>query len=374
MLKMKMQFTFTGTVGVGEYLINYSTTEALAPFPAHQMFNTIQSTINNNTVNLNCRDVINAIIRSNDIRELQAYNGLTPVAFDTYQKYSDAVFAVNNPLGGYTNIADNDLQPRGAFYVDSITGNSIGTTGNLDKSVVLTVTVTEPLLVSPFIFAHPLSNGQGIYGVQNMNFTFNLASNASRAFRTARNLITSANLTAVDEATLLLNFISGHPSDLLPAKNVVPFYELPRYISPVGAIAQGATETFQSPNLQLNMIPDKLIIFVRKALASQTTNDPDWFLPIEGISINWNNQSGILSSASRQDLYRYSREAGYNGTWAEFSGRALRNAPGGGSPLTIPTTGSMLMLEYGKHIQISEDWYAPKFFGQKSINPIEISI
>jgi len=192
----------------------------------------------------------------------------------------------------------------------------------------------------------------------------NLASNANRAFRSANNFNQSAVLEEVASATLLLNFLTAHPQDLLPARNVVPYYELPRYISPGSQpLANNSTVTLVSPNFQLNQVPDKLIIFVRKTLAQQTIRDADAFFPIENISINWNNQSGLLSSASKEDLYRYSREAGSNQHYNEFVGKAQRAQPGGGNPLTVATTGSMLMLNFGEHIQLSEAWYAPGSIG-----------
>lgn len=226
MLRMDFELTLTGTVNAGQYLVNYGTADALAPFPAHQLFQTIQATINNNTVNMNCQDVINAIIRSNDIRELQAFNGLTPVAFDTYYRYGDAVLANNNPNGSYVVQSDNDLAPRGAFYVEpaTITGNTVGTGAGQARTVVIKFSVVEPLLISPFIFADPKANNQGCYGIQNLNFVMNLASNAHRAFRSANPYITNAVVSAVDKAELIFNFLTGHPSDMLPARNVVPFF------------------------------------------------------------------------------------------------------------------------------------------------------
>ena len=379
MLRMDFTLSFTGTVGVGQYLLNIGSADALAPFPCHQLFTTLQATINNNTVNINCQDVINVILRSNDSRELSAYNSLTPTAFDTYYKYSDAVLANNNPNGSYVIQSDSDLPPRGAYYIDpaNITGNTIGASGSLDKTVTIKVSVVEPLLISPFIFADPKSNTQGFYGVTNLNIVANLAANAHRAFRSANSYITNATVASIEKAELIFNFLTGHPSDMLPSRNCVPYYELPRYQSPVGiAVPSGGAGSIpiESPNFQLNQIPDKLFIFVRKVLSSQKVQDADAFLPIKGISINWNNNAGILSSATPYDLYRFSREAGYNGTWNEFNGQALRNNPAGGNPIEIATSGSMLMLDFGRHIQITEDWYAPKFFGLKSINPIEISI
>jgi len=185
-----------------------------------QSFSTVQSTINNNTTNVNMQDVINAILRSNDQRELMAFNGTTPTAFDTYQKYSDAVLANNNPLGSFTNVADNDLVPRGAFYVSDISGNTVGD-GTL-KTVTVTFETAEPLLVSPWLFADPKSNAQAIYGVTNLNFTFNIGS-MNRIWRTASNYNDYVvALSSVEESELIFTFLTPHASDLMSARNCVP--------------------------------------------------------------------------------------------------------------------------------------------------------
>jgi hypothetical protein len=116
-------------------------------------------------------------------------------------------------------------------------------------------------------------------------------------------------------------------------------------------------------------VPDKLIIMVRKRMGTQTISDPDSCYPITGISINWNNSSGILSSATVQDLYRYSRDAGSNQNFQEFSGSAFVRVDGSGAVASsqngksIKTSGSFLMLDFGKAIQLSDDYYAPGSLG-----------
>ena len=52
-------------------------------------------------------------------------------------------------------------------------------------TIYVDVQVTEPILMSPFIFGSP-QNHQGFYGIANMTFQMNLASNANRAWRSVR--------------------------------------------------------------------------------------------------------------------------------------------------------------------------------------------
>jgi hypothetical protein len=108
-----------------------------------------------------------------------------------------------------------------------------------------------------------------------------------------------------------------------------------------------------------------LIIQVRNPLGSTAWGQPDSFLCIAGVSINFNNQSGILSSATQQDLFRYSVENGSNQSYSEWIGAA--NVPDNvsGCGRRIATSGSLLILEFGKDIQLTESYYASKFWTQK---------
>ncbi len=107
---------------------------------------------------------------------------------------------------------------------------------------------------------------------------------------------------------------------MLDPKNVVPFYEFPVYrtsgdltlparVNYGQAHAQGsspelAKTTLQSTDLQLSGMPDKLIIFARKHVADLRCNDTDLYSIITNISINFNNQAGLLSSMSQEQLFR----------------------------------------------------------------------
>jgi hypothetical protein len=124
-----------------------------------------------------------------------------------------------------------------------------------------------------------------------------------------------------------------------------------------------AITQLSTSSLQLNQIPDKLIIQVRNPLQNTAWGQPDAFLCIKGISVNFNNQSGILASATQQDLYRYSVENGYNGSWQEFSGFSTVPDPTTGFARKIPASGSLLILEFGKDIQLTEDYYSAGSLG-----------
>jgi hypothetical protein len=374
-----VRLSIVGTPAVGQFNVNYGITDALAPFPLHQLVSVMTAQVNNNSVSLNVRDVIASLLRFHDRRELARYNATTPTAFDIYQKYSDGVGANNNPLGAFQNASDNDLVSRGSWVLDYIGENADFTTapnvqtlgdGATAKTTYVQFTVAEPLLISPFLSADPKANSQGIYGVQNMNFQFSMG-DATRVWRTASAWAKTVSVVSYTNSQLLFNFLSPHPSQLLASRNVVPYAEFPRYITAFStSLTSGSSATFRSSTIQLNVIPDKLILFVRKPIGSQTSADTDSFLtlsPSNPVSISFNNVSGILSSASLQDLYRYSIEGGSNQSWYEFSGYGnLANAiTGCGSKK--PLSGSLLVLEFGKDIPLQEQYYAPGSLGSFSL-------
>jgi hypothetical protein len=351
------------------------------------------ATINNNSVSINIRDVLPALLRFHDRRELQRYNGMTPVMPDLLASYPAGVGALLNSLGSWANAADNDLLPRGSWVLDGISTTLASgalpspctlPTAGYTGDVYAQFTVSEPLLLSPFIWCDPKSNNQAMYGVQNMNFVFNLG-DTSRVWRTANLVNTSlapqgncyisaSSIQSISNSKLIFNFLTPHPSDLFSARNVVPYWEAPRFITQPGqsflAFTPSASMTAKpdshlvsTSSLQLNQIPDKLIIQVRNPLANCVAGSPDAFLGISSISINFNNQSGILASATPNDLWRYSVENGSNQSWLEFSGFANVADPVTGTGKKIPSSGSLLILEFGKDIQLTEDYYASGSLG-----------
>lgn len=274
--------------------------------------------------------------------------------------------------------------------------------------------------MSPFVFGSP-ENKAGFYGITNMNFQMNLASNANRAWRSVDfinpngGFITkSAFLEKVTSSSLSFTFLTGHPTDKLPSRNIVPYYELPVYRTTgsksiaARTLLSDATGAFQaapsisiaSNNLQLNMIPDKLIIFCRRTLNAVDTTYPDAFLSITGVNVNFNNNAGLLSSMTQPQLYKASVASGLkNMSWDEFCGSTIsvadanlasdnsESASGfggvgaytvksGASVATtpgfqlIPTVGSVVVLNFAEVLQLTEDYYAPGSLGSFNLQLI----
>lgn len=373
-------------VAVGDYAFNYGQLDALQAFPLASIMTTAQATINNTTVSLSLQDILPSLLRMTDERDLMHWNGATPNMPDknflTYD--AQAGDATNsNVLGSILNASyDTTLLPRGShpckiviehyeadgtYIDDSAKSAAVDDTWKISVQTI----VTEPIFLSPFIFGKPTHNCQGLLGVNNMSFSFNIDSSLKRLWSATTkggdytltpgvsprggtanpNLFTNTTMVGLisqpSTPTLLLKFLSSQPSQMIKSKNVVPYMDYPRFLTGsanTGSITSLGTATLTASNVQLNQIPDLIIINVRKPMSSQGPHDSSSFFKINSISVNLNNQSGLLSSASPVDLWRMSVRNGSNQSWTEFSGCANSNTASGAGELTY-TSGSLLIID-----------------------------
>ncbi len=366
-------FTFrvtkSGIADGTQNVFDFSKQDALGPFPLNFSFNTLTSQINNSSVTMNSKDILPFLVRMNDADRLYKYHAYTPVLPDQeYLKYSDAQDRDNNPLADGSKAGHNAIKPRGSFVIKSITyaGSTATDTptapasgGPHNITATIVCDITEPVMLSPYIFGAPDYNCGGFVGINTLNLVGNLDSKPHRVFRCSEAGV-GANVTsdwglASDSnpfrgsARLLVNYLSTQSTQLIPSRQVLPYMDFPRYLSTGSAMNGGTSATVRSQNIQLNQIPDKFILAVRKKMTDQSNTDSDSFFPIEKVTVSLNNQSGLLSSASPQHLWKMSQEAGSTQTWSEFSGEVHI---GSGSE-KIPTTGSMLVLSPAQHLSLS---------------------
>jgi len=411
LLQSTMTITLSAIPQVGYYLLNYGLFDAFAPFPLQQAMNTIQCTLNNNTVSTNIRDIqpyLNKVLSS---REDMLKNSTCPTYPDTYGAYpNEADIPTASPFtpayyvnAGFNATTDTDYEPRGSFQLGAVTGNwNLAGDGVAVRTATFSITVAEPLLISPWIFGNPKTNNQGIYGIQNLNFVFNVG-NANRLFRWgSRCAFATGSVSAptfnqgtvtinsFTNSTLQFRFLTAHPSDLMSSRNVVPYLDMPRFLTTgQSSVASLGSTTITSNTIQLNQIPDKLILMVRKPMGLQQPYDADAFWALDGdnaLSIQFNNNAGLLASASARQIWEMSVEAGNTQTWNEFSGvtsnayldsgftypavfagGTVQDVNGvavpGNTNYQLGTCGSLIILDFGKHIQLVEDYYAPGSIG-----------
>ena len=385
---MTLKITATGKAAE-DFAVTYGVTDALAPFPLHSLVTTMTATINNNTVSQNMMDTLPILLRMVDSEEFAKYDCMTPTALDYLAEYKDGVHRMDfqldqnaagqpcaftrdaadtNPAQGvytgtkttaFVSYPNNSLafdmnrpaatayyhKPRGAWKLEALYAVDAGTNAQRvplvgDAVVYARFKVTEPLLLSPFVFGSGYGK-QGFYGVQTMSFNMNIKSNAGRAWRSA--VLDGTKTIEVEkfaDSQLLFQFLTPHASDVLDPRNVAPFYEFPVYrtsnnvalqprpnygrATSTSVVEDAPTVTITSRNIQLSGIPDELIIFVPKRVADLSCRDTDSYATIEGMSINFNNQAGLLSSMMQEQLFRNSIQSGLaNVSWDEFCGSTV---------------------------------------------------
>jgi len=135
----------------------------------------------------------------------------------------------------------------------------------------------------------------------------------------------------------------------LSSKNIVGYSDYPRFLTTFNnssAIAPFGISTLTSQNLQLNQVPSLILISVRIPMSQQNIANTSSFLQIENISVNFNSQSGLLASATKQNLWAISTRNGSQQSYYEWGGAVSNNTDGdtNGKVYNIATTGSLLVL------------------------------
>ena len=252
-----------------------------------------------------------------------------------------------------------------------------------------------------------------------MGFQMIMNGNGNRAWRCAafpgaggNPAYKTATVVNFQNSRLPLQSLTPHSSDVLDPRNVVPYYTVPVVkttgnLALPGTVARGQASdasTFVSPevrivtssNIQLNGFPDKLIISVRKVVANLGCHQTNKYATIKCISINFNNQAGLLSSMTPEQLFRHSVQsslaymrwdefcgsmvsccgtrpatnAGTAAIRAAFQRRMLQLGRGGRtnpSVQYVPTTGTILVLKFAEVINLTEEYYAPRSLGTISL-------
>jgi hypothetical protein len=385
---IRVQIDFTGGTTTGywqpnQVLFSYGKVNSFQAFPLNSLLSTITSNINNANVTVNTRQVMAGLLKMFNYGELAKFNSLTPSLVDSfYQNFADGLGTNNNVIGNYSiGSFTKEFQPRGCFPVKlyttagvainslQVVADGAGTCPY--ASIFVDITTTEPLLfLSPYKSGN--SNNQASFiGINTINLTMNIGdatrvmSNASYANTDAgvsTQTISNVSLISLTGCELLLNFFTIPPMlyAKIEPKNVLNYnqYTAYNYASTtipgaVGGVQSSSVVTFN--NIQLNQIPSKFLVFARPT--TQTTYDSNYFMTITGVSFNFANKSGLLSSASQTQLYDMSVKNGLQMNYYEFSGQGVsNNSSGTGEPMIVPTIGSILCIDPALDLSIDSQY------------------
>lgn len=354
-LVQPVTFTFNGTAPVGQALLQ-SGYDAPRAYPLSSVMSTLQIDLNNTSFTINMSDTIQALLRYHNPNELK--NGdlsLTPSVLDKSQQYSDLTSSIRNPLGSVVDAALGGNDPRGAFPCDSF-NNPISTDETETIQATASYTFTEDLFLSPMLFG-TCCEDTGFIGLQTFQAIVSWETDLARMWShsDASGSVLSSITVNLGQPTLLFEYKTPSDLQIVPQYRHYGYYEIQRYPTESGQPIPPLTTTIlNSNNIQLNSIPRMMYIYARRRNADRNFRTTDTFFSIEKISINWANQSGLLSNASKQDLYEMSRRNGCNLNWRDWSGEA---SPfwSGNTIEQINGVGSVLAVEFGTDLALNVD-------------------
>jgi hypothetical protein len=320
--------------------LQLGTNDALRQFPVSTLCDVLSVQINGENISDNVSDKLHAMLcYGNNADDRNSQCSTTPTMPDNYKQYSDwATYgSAKNPLSNYGENGAED--PRGGFPVQVV------------NSKTFRVVLTENLILSPFL--SPFQQQQeGFVNVNQINVSFRWKSNLTQilSHSSLGNAITTVTVTMYQAPEMLTTFITPDLTQPIPQLQVLPYYNSQDYIKNIGAVANGAETVVISDSIKLSQVPRRLYLFVRNQRSTSTQNTPDSFLKIKRLSVLWNNQSGLFSSASEQDLFEICKRNGLNLTYPQWD----------------KYRGGVMCIEFGKDIGLLDN-EAPGCQGQYTI-------
>ena len=281
---------------------------------------------------------------------------------DTFGNYNFSTGATGtNPIGNYSSSSPMDgLVSRGAYAINFNFLTNTATSASVEFTLIDWIYVPQ-LMGLDFV------NDLGFPRVRSLDINATLqlqdtylwshadgnSSTAAAAIRTSTITGFSARLTSAPQA--IVKYISP-PRELIP-RDITRYshLRLEKFSTQVAAqpMAGGAQATLVSNNIQLPNIPQFVWIWVRESDAIKNASAvsgiglPDTYARIDNLQIGFNNQAGLLATATSQDLYQMSRDCGYMEDMNAFNGQVIN------SNFDITSAqGSLVCLQFGKHISL----------------------
>jgi hypothetical protein len=233
-------------------------------------------------------------------------------------------------------------------------------TGNATSyTIFFKFSSVEKFVLPPFIFADSAEWDTGLFGINNIQFVCNLKASMARIVRSSNTGLTISGVQfngsvpggPFNNSTINVQFLTPSLDLPLPAKSVVPYYEFPRYLSTnLPAIPAGQSVQVQSQTIVLNMIPDYLIVYAKPNAYLQS--EGDYYIPINRITVNFDNFAGLLSAHQPHQLYQMAVHNGLEMDFNEWSGVANQRYGGPAGAIPVPngrvqTVGGFLILRPG---------------------------
>ena len=369
-IEAQFEVTLIGVPAAGQdYLLNYLGTGAVMAqdaspaaslgsingnngpraYPLANATRSLQVSLNNDQLSQNLGQYWRATTRyANGLAQSEIDQGATATMLDLAQDYGQTN---GNPLSPFSYRGANPLQTsRSSLYSIEIVDNPAR--DPLSPNAVLTAKlrfrVREPLYLSPFLFQRG-EQDTGLIGIQTMNLQLQLGGRGGSqldaavyscdktetfSVALAAPVITATTL----ESFVYMNFLTPDALQIIPDINNYPYYEPTLYTTtnneqvPAGTVRR----EIQMNNIQLNSIPQRLLIFIDEPDNAASAYKSDTYASIQGINISFDNRDSLLAAAQPIDLYNIAAKNNTNLTWTEWN----------------RDCGSVLCLNFGEDIPL----------------------
>ena len=346
-----------GVTAAGTTVGSSGGTSGPRAYPLANATRSLQVALNNDQLSQNLGQYWRATTRyANGLAQSETDLGTTATMLDLTTSYSESF---KNPLSPFESRGLNPIQTsRSSLYGIQIISNPEGgePVGNIfpDTTAVIRFTVREPLFLSPFLFQRGQQD-TGLIGIQTMNLQLQLGGRGGSDLASAVYSIDSANMfppiagpggpqtgavsitAETIESYVYVNFLTPDALQIIPEINNYPYYEPTLYTTVDSqALVAGQTREIVMNNVQLNSIPQRLLIFVDEPDSRASVFKSDTYCSIEKINISFDNRDSLLAAATTVDLYNIAAKNNTNLTWTEWN----------------RDVGSVLCLNFGEDIPL----------------------
>lgn len=355
-IKTTFRLTFTGVAGDGVNLLQIAgaptapgissgnrNLDAPRAYPLASVLGTLTANFENTPISSQINRYFQCISRYyNDRASQDLYN--CPAMLDNSQSYDDnPEFSSVDPLGAYS--VNSSQLPRGGWGDLLVEQNDLNT-------AIVSFTTYEPVYISPFVFganrqlaslASPLTGINtliinGVFSGNNGQLPAAI-SPLARIWSHRNSATTPSNITGINVevrgVSACLSYYQSPVTYPLKSAYSYPLYDyLPVQTNAGQTVPAGGSIQIPFNTQTLTSIPARVFIWVALQDANKNYTTTDSALRIDGIKMIFNGQDGILSSATRQQLYGMSKANGLIDSYSDF----------------ISRVGSFICLKFGDDI------------------------
>lgn len=269
-------------------------TISLRQFPVTSCTNTISLSINNQTLTVQRADLLHYLTRYSSDPEYQVLSGSGLTCPDQSQAYSDLNGASNNPLNSYTNGNFDGYMPRGAYNSEfTVLSNATG-------AASFTVDIVEPVYIGPLIWGN--MDSSCFVNINQMILTYNMF-NLSRIISSSLPGLT-INVSLRAQPILLTNIFTFQPDQPIPSTQLLNYQSFVPSISNDYTVSPGASVGVQSSSIQVNQVPEFILIFATEKQDNQTYSSPDVCGRLTNLNVTYLNQGTLFSTMDEYQIYQ----------------------------------------------------------------------